>query len=111
MAYDEELADRVREALAGEQVTERRMFGGLAFLVRGAMAVAVSGAGGLMVRVDPSEAQVLLQQAGVEQVQMGGRAPLRGWVRVEAPADDTALAAWVRRGVAEAAAQGAHPPR
>ena len=103
MAYDEELADWVREVLTGEQVTEKRMFGGLAFLVGGAMAVAVSGAGGLMVRVDPAEVDALLARPGVEQVQMGSRSPMRGWVLVrdEALGDDAALAGWVRRGVAQ----------
>lgn len=110
VAYDDDLADRVRGVLAGERVTEKAMFGGLAFLTGGAMAVAVSGTGGLMVRVDPAEADALLRQPGVEQVQMGARSPMKGWVRVgpEGLADDEALAEWVRRGVAQA---GAGPAR
>ena len=100
MAYDEELAERVRAALAGEQVTEKRMFGGLAFLLGGSMGVCVSGQGGLMVRVDPADAPTLLEQPGVEPVRMGARGAVRGWVRVadDAVADDAVLAEWVRRG-------------
>lgn len=80
VAYDEELTERVRGELAGllpgECVDERRMFGGLAFLVGGS--VAVSGQGGLMVRVDPAEAEALLREPGVEQVVMGARGPDQG---------------------------------
>ena len=101
MAYDEDLADRVRALLDGA-ATERRMFGGLAFLVDGSMCVA-TGADGLMVRVDPGDAPALLAQPGVEQVVMGARGPMTGWVRVATGAlDDPALAVWVRRGVERA---------
>lgn len=101
MAYDEELADRVRELLAGRPFAERRMFGGLAFLLDGHMAVAVSGRGGLMVRVDPAATEGLLAEPGASEMEMSGRG-VRGWVCVssDAVADDPALAAWVGRGVA-----------
>ena len=104
MAYDEDLADRIREQLGKERTTEKRMFGGLAFLVGGNMSVAASGNGGLLVRVDPAHDAELLAQPGVEPMSMGGRAPMKGWLRVapEALHDDDALAAWVRRGVAYA---------
>jgi TfoX/Sxy family transcriptional regulator of competence genes len=102
VAHDPDLPDRVRAALAGEVASERRMFGGLGFLVGGHLAVAASSQGGLMVRVDPRETEALLAQPGVEQVVMGSRAPMRGWVRVAAGAlvEDDALSAWVQRGLA-----------
>lgn len=101
MAYDEDLADRVREHLAGARVTEKRMFGGLAFLLGGNMAVAASGQGGLLVRVDPSESDRLLEEPGVEPMQMGGRAPMTGWLHVatDVIVDDDSLSRWVQRGV------------
>lgn len=83
MAYDDVLADRIRELLAGESpVDERRMFGGLAFLVGGHMAVAVSGSGGLMVRVDPDRLAGWVEGPGVEAMVMGGRT-LKGWLLVD----------------------------
>jgi len=103
MAYDEELAARIREVLSGEPLlSERRMFGGLAFLVGGNMAVAVSGAGGIMVRVDPAEAETLLASTVAYPMEMRGR-QLRGWLRVDAAdlAGDQ-LAGWVERGTAYA---------
>ena len=110
MAYDEDLADRLREQLAGVVVTEKRMFGGLAFLVGGHMSVAASGQGGLLVRVDPDSSDQLLEEPGVSPMEMGGRGPVRGWLRVAAGAveDDEALAVWVQRGVACARSQ---PPK
>jgi hypothetical protein len=101
VAYDEDLADRVREVLAGERFTEKRMFGGLAFLLGGHLSVAVSGAGGLMVRVAPEDTQALLSEAGTAVVDMG-RGPVRGWLRVEPSVvdDDDALRGWVARGTA-----------
>jgi TfoX/Sxy family transcriptional regulator of competence genes len=102
MAYDEELAARIRALVAGERgVTERKMFGGLAFLVDGNMAVAASGQGGLLVRVDPDESGALSRKAGVELMEMRGR-QMPGWLRVDAGAARTKrqLAAWVERGVA-----------
>ena len=105
MAYDEDLADRIRALLSGrDDVTETRMFGGLAFLVGGNMAVAASGQGGLMVRVEPDETAELLEHRGVSPFEMRGR-ELSGWVRVHAEAvdEEPALAEWVGRGVAYAA--------
>src|SRR5690348_4792124 len=110
MAYDEMLAARIRELTAGEPVVEKKMFGGLAFLLGGHMAVAASGQGGLMVRVDPSQTEALLGEPGAAPMEMGGRAPMAGWLRVEASAvaDDEALATWVRRGLDHA---GSLPPK
>ncbi len=104
MAHDEDLARRVRELLGEDaDVTERRMFGGLAFLAGGSLAVAASGKGGLMVRVEPAETDALLAEPGVGVFEMRGR-PLDGWVRVDADALRTRpqLEAWVQRGVAYA---------
>ena len=102
MAYDEELAARVRELLLDEEgVTEKRMFGGLAFLLDGRMAVAASGRGGLMVRVDPGRAETYLRGSGVEPMEMRGRT-MTGWLRVDTEAVHTKaqLRKWVERGVA-----------
>src|SRR4051794_36411471 len=104
MAYDHELADRVRELLAGEAgVAEQRMFGGLAFLINGNMSVAASGEGGLLVRVDPAESAALIDDELVRPMVMRGR-PMRGWLRVDAAAvrDPDRLAQWVARGVSYA---------
>lgn len=104
MAYDHDLADRIRAVLAGEPVVEKTMFGGLAFLLAGNMSVAASGQGGLLVRVDPAQTDVLLSEPGAEEFDMGGRGPMKGWLRVD-PAvlnDDEILGAWVSRGVAYA---------
>jgi TfoX/Sxy family transcriptional regulator of competence genes len=101
MAYDEDLADRIRELLGGDgAITEKKMFGGLAFLAGGHMAIAVSGQGGLMVRVDPEETDALLDRPGVGPMVMRGR-PLDGWVRVEAGAVGSRgeLEPWVQRGL------------
>lgn len=98
---DEDLAARVRLVL-GPGPEERRMFGGLAFLARGHMAVAVSGRpGGLMVRVDPDEQPALLAEPGVGPMVMSGR-PVAGWLLVDPAAldDDSALRRWVDRGLA-----------
>src|SRR3954462_2245964 len=102
MAYDEDLANRIRELLATEKgVTEKKMFGGLAFLVGGHMAVAASGQGGLMVRVDPEETEALLAEPGAQRFGMRGRA-MAGGLGVAAESVDTQaeLEPWVRRGVA-----------
>src|SRR5258708_13367715 len=81
MAYDEELAQRIRELLAGERnVSEMKMFGGLAFLVGGNMAVSASGAGGLMLRADPGDTDKLAK-AGAEVMVMRGK-PMPGWLRI-----------------------------
>ena len=100
MPYDEDLADRVRAVLATvPDVAERRMFGGLAFLVGGAMAVAVSGSGGLMVRCDPATADRLVERDGVARMVMQGR-ELAGWVLVDPDVldDHTALREHVATG-------------
>jgi TfoX/Sxy family transcriptional regulator of competence genes len=100
MAYDEELADRIRGLVAGEDgVTEQKMFGGLAFLVNGNMAVAASGQGGILVRVDPAEAADLVEKTQAEEMVMRGRS-MAGWLRLD-PAEDE-LPAWVERGVSYA---------
>ena len=104
MAYDEELANRIREALGGAAVTEKKMFGGLAFLVGGHMSVSASGKGGLLVHVDPSQTDALLAEPGAEPFEMRGRGPMNGWVRVspEVLDDDATLSKWVDCGVAHA---------
>ena len=102
MAFDAELADRIRDLLVGRaEHTEQRMFGGLAFLVAGHMAVAASREGGLLVRVDPAERDRLLTSEGVGPMVMRGR-EMRGWLRVDAPAVRTKrqLSTWVDRGIA-----------
>jgi len=100
MAYDEELADRIRSLVAREEaVTEQQMFGGLAFLVNGNMAVAASGQGGILVRVDPEESAQLVETTSAEAMVMRGRS-MAGWLRVE-PAENE-LPAWVERGVSYA---------
>ena len=103
MAYDEELADRIRTLMAGERPVEKKMFGGLAFLIGGNMSVAASGQGGLMVRVAPEETEALLREPGAEEFEMRGRS-MAGWLRVRGPVldDDATLQAWVDRGVAYA---------
>jgi hypothetical protein len=104
VAYDEDLANRIRELLAGEPgVTEQRMFGGLAFLVGGHMSVAASGQGGLMVRVEPDDTDALLAKPHTRPFEMRGR-DMRGWVRVDPEGVRTKrqLAPWVTRGVAYA---------
>jgi TfoX/Sxy family transcriptional regulator of competence genes len=104
MAHDEDLADRIRELLDGDpDVTEQRMFGGLAFLAGGHLAVAASGQGGLMVRVEPAETEALLAEPGVRPMEMRGRA-LDGWLRVDDDGVRTEqqLADWVERSLAYA---------
>lgn len=82
MAYDEDLADRIRELLSGQRgVTERKMFGGLAFLVEGNMAIAASGQGGALVRVDPDAGDQLVDTTPAEVAVMRGR-PMEGWLRL-----------------------------
>ncbi|RDH79087.1 RNA methyltransferase [Mycolicibacterium moriokaense] len=101
MAYDEDLAFRIRELIAAQKgVEEKRMFGGLAFLINGNMAVAASGHGGLMVRVPPEETDTLLERAHVEPMVMAGR-QTRGWLRVSADGVKAKrqLQSWVTRGV------------
>jgi hypothetical protein len=104
MAFDEDLANRIRDLVARERgLSEKRMFGGLAFLIDGKMAVSASGKGGLMVRVDPADTDGLMSRAHVGPFVMRGR-PLDGWVRVDVEGVRTKrqLASWVARGVAYA---------
>ena len=104
MAYDEELAERVRALVADvPAVEEKRMFGGLGFIVAGNMAVGASGQGGLLVRVDPAESDALAETTPAYPMEMRGRS-MAGWLRVDS-ADvegDDELARWVDRGVAYA---------
>ena len=104
MAYDVELAERLREVLAGEPaVTEKRMFGGLAFLVGGHLAVAASHTGGLLLRCDPAATERYVAAPEVSRFEMRGR-ELTGWLRVDASAvsDDRELRRWAGVGVAHA---------
>jgi TfoX/Sxy family transcriptional regulator of competence genes len=109
MAYDEELAERVRGHLGDRETHERKMFGGLAFLTNGHMGVTVSREGGLMVRCEPSDAERLLTEPGASRMVMRGK-ELDGWLRVTAEAveDDAVLARWVETGQRYAEAQ---PPK
>ncbi|WP_280414341.1 TfoX/Sxy family protein [Nocardia carnea] len=100
MAYDEELAERIRDVVgAAADISERKMFGGLAFLFGGHMGVVVLGGGGLMIRMAPEEAAALVDDISVAPMVMQGR-ELDGWLRVSsgAVAGDPALTAWVDRG-------------
>jgi TfoX/Sxy family transcriptional regulator of competence genes len=104
MAYEEGLANRIRELIGGDpDVSEQAMFGGLAFLVGGNMSVAASGRGGLIVRVDPEDTDGLLAKPHARPFVMRGRA-MHGWLRVDAEGVGTKrqLEPWVRRGVAYA---------
>jgi TfoX/Sxy family transcriptional regulator of competence genes len=100
VAYDEELAHRIRELLGGEaDLTEKKMFGGLAFLIGGNMAVAASGQGGVLVRVDPAESETLVATTNADLMEMRGRR-MQGWLRVD-PGDvrtKRQLAKWVGLG-------------
>ena len=100
MAYDEELAERIRELVAAEpDLTEQKMFGGLAFLVGGNMAIAASGQGGALVRVDPAQSDDLVATTNARLFEMRGRS-MQGWLRVD-PADVRSkreLAKWVKLG-------------
>jgi TfoX/Sxy family transcriptional regulator of competence genes len=104
MAYDEELAARIRDLVADEPgVTEQKMFGGLGFLVHGNMAVAASGQGGALVRVDPAESDAIVAGSSAQPMEMRGR-QLKGWLRVDADHLRTKheLATWVSLGTAYA---------
>ena len=101
MAYDEALAGRIRDVLADEGgVTENKMFGGLAFLVNGNMAVAASGQGGILVRVDPDESAQLVETTPATEMVRRGRAMV-GWLRLRSDdvEADAELRPWVERGV------------
>ena len=107
VAYDEELGDRIRELLGGEAgITEQKMFGGLAFLIGGNMAIAASGQGGVMVRVDPAKADKLLATTAAHPVEMRGRS-MRGWLRVapEHVRTKRQLSRWVEMGASCARAK------
>jgi TfoX/Sxy family transcriptional regulator of competence genes len=104
MAYDEDLAERIRELVATEPgVTEKAMFGGLAFLIGGNMSVSASGQGGLLLRVDPEETDALVQEPHAHPFEMRGRA-MHGWLRVDPEGLRTKpeLERWVARGTAYA---------
>jgi TfoX/Sxy family transcriptional regulator of competence genes len=104
VAYDTELADRIRFLIGtGPGVTEKKMFGGLAFLVGGNMAISASGRGGALVRVDPDESSALIAMGPATEAVMGGRA-MPGWLRVSAEnlETDRQLTEWVSRAVAYA---------
>jgi len=104
VAYDEKLADRIRALVAGESgLTEKKMFGGLAFLIGGNMAVAASGQGGVLVRVDPARSDKLVATTNARLMEMRGRR-MPGWLRVD-PDDlrtKRQLAKWVELGTAYA---------
>lgn len=104
MAYDEDLADRIRDLVADEaDLSEQKMFGGLAFLVGGNMAVAASGQGGMMVRVDPAESDAIVAKTNARPMEMRSK-PMRGWLRVdpESLATKRQLGRWVTLGTAYA---------
>ena len=103
MAYDE--AQRIRDLAAGTpKLTEKKMFGGHAFLVGGNMAIAASGQGGILVRVDPEESSKLVEKTPAETMVMRGR-PMEGWLRIAAEHVQTkqSLTTWVKRGTNYAA--------
>jgi hypothetical protein len=104
MAYDEELANRVRALLRDRVAEEKKVFGGLAFMIGGNMAVAASGQGGLIVRVDPADGPELAATTSAELMEMRGKT-IAGWLRVahEDVVDDAALGQWVERGAGYAA--------
>jgi TfoX/Sxy family transcriptional regulator of competence genes len=110
MAYDEDLAERIR-ALLGERpgLTEQKMFGGLGFMIGGNMAIAASGQGGILVRVDPEQSDELVATTPAEPMEMRGRS-MTGWLRLDTAdvADDSALREWVERGAGYA---GSLPPK
>jgi hypothetical protein len=104
MAYDEELANRVRELVQDEQgLTEKRMFGGLAFMINGNMAVSASGQGGLLLRVDPAQSETLVRPPDVRRFEMHGR-EMDGWLRIDPSAlhTDAEFRRWVDTGVSYA---------
>jgi TfoX/Sxy family transcriptional regulator of competence genes len=104
VAYDEDLANRIRELIAGESdVTEQRMFGGLAFLIGGNISVAASGQGGLLVRGDPDKTDALASKPHARRFEMRGR-EMQGWLRVDPEGVRTKrqLEPWVNRGIAYA---------
>jgi TfoX/Sxy family transcriptional regulator of competence genes len=109
MAYDEELAERIRGLLPAVPVTEKKMFGGLAFLVGGHMSVVASGKGGLMLRCDPADSERLVGEPGASRMVMRGK-EMDGWLRVtgDAVAADADLTRWIEVGTTYA---GSLPPK
>ena len=106
MAYDPLLAERLRDELATEpDVTERKMFGGLAFLLGGHMTAVASGQGGVMLRADPATSDVLVATTPAEFAVMRGK-EMAGWLRLDSAAveDDQTFAEWIERAVAVARA-------
>ena len=104
MAYDQMLAERIRALVAAEpEIAEKKMFGGLAFLIGGKMAVAASGQGGLLVRVDPAQHDELIASTNARAMEMRGR-EMKGWLRVQGKDVEarSELARWVRLGTAYA---------
>jgi TfoX/Sxy family transcriptional regulator of competence genes len=111
VAYDEELASRIRSLVAGEPgLGEQRMFGGLAFLINRNMSVAASGQGGILVRVDPDDSAGLVESSTATPMAMRGRA-MPGWLRLDSQdvQDDGELKRWVELGVAFARSLPAKP--
>jgi TfoX/Sxy family transcriptional regulator of competence genes len=101
MAYDEDLAERIRELISAERgLSERKMFGGLGFMIKGNMAIAASGQGGVLVRVDPAKSDALVSKTKARPMEMRGK-QMTGWLRVDAADVETKrqLAPWVDRGV------------
>ncbi|HEY0937062.1 MAG TPA: TfoX/Sxy family protein [Trebonia sp.] len=110
MAYDEVLARRIRDLIGPDpELTEKKMFGGLAFLIHGRMAISASGAGGVLVHAGPGQTQDLLASTAATTAVMGGR-EMRGWLRVSAEhlGTDDDLSPWVDRGIEHARSL---PPR
>ncbi len=104
MTYDEELASRIRAYLAGQPgLSERRMFGGLAFLVNGHLAVSASSQGGLLLRVEPALTEALVQQPHAQRFVMRGR-EMDGWLRIDrrGVASEEGLERWVTHGLSYA---------
>lgn len=104
MAYDDELASRIRKVVEDERgLTERAMFGGLAFLIDGHLAASASGQGGMLLRVDPARTESLLSEPHVRRFEMRGR-EMDGWLRVDVAAlqTDDDLRGWVSHGVSYA---------
>jgi hypothetical protein len=113
VAYDEDLADRIRELIADEpNLVEQKMFGGLAFLIGGHMSVSASGQGGLLLRVPPEQTDALLAKPHAQPFEMRGRV-MDGWLRVEAEGVGTRaqLERWVAHGVDYARSLPAKPPK
>jgi hypothetical protein len=101
--YDEELSNRIRRLLGDRATEEKKVFGGLAFMIGGNMAISASSNGGIIVRVDPAHGPELAATTPAEPMEMRGK-PMKGWLRVGADdvATDETLAPWVERGAAYA---------